>query len=121
MSHAPQVKGLQLLVVVSALASLKDHRAEHEQGDNEDDEPLPDHSDYLVGGHEALEFLDPVLDKNNFAVSDASVLEVFDLLAAFINLCHRLDSDLKVDLGPLLGDPRVRLLSRDSLRCRRQV
>ena len=62
--HTPQEKGLQLLVVVSVLESLKDHRAEHEQGDNEDDEPLPDHSDYSLGGHEAREFLEPILDQD---------------------------------------------------------
>ena len=63
--HALQVKGLQLLVVVSVLASLKDHRAEHEQGDNEDDEPLPDHGNFSVCGHEAREFLEPVLDEDD--------------------------------------------------------
>ena len=58
-------EGLQLLVVVSVLASLEDHRAEHEQGDNEDDEPLPDHGDYSVGWHEAREFLEPANDHDN--------------------------------------------------------
>ena len=56
-----------------------------------------------LGQSETVENLDLLRGRR----ADTSVLEVLDSLAALINLGHRLDSELKMDLGPLPGDPYV--------------
>ena len=43
----------------------------------------------------------------------SSVLEVLDLLALHLDLGHRLDADLQVQIGETLGHPAIGLLGLD--------
>ena len=57
------VKRASELIVVCLLSCLENQRAKHDQGDNENDEPLPQHG--LRDGYPLGEFLKPVADHND--------------------------------------------------------